>query len=327
MPTHVVDQGATMALEPRVQRLVRVMNKLDRSDGQAVSMAERRAASAAMSRRFKYVVMRRGPKDVTSTDHLVPVQGGRIMVRVHRPPTTGPLPLHVFFHGGGWCVGTVDERDPKCRAIAAGAGCAVASVDYRMAPENTFPTAPEDCYEALCWLHEHADELGIDPTRIAVGGESAGGNLAAVVCLMARDRSGPAIRYQWLDVPATDLTMTQPSITDTPPGLLLDHAAMVEFRANYLTDVDAEVYAPYASPLHANDHRGLPEAWILTCGYDPLRDDGRAYVDKLRAAGVEVQHTHLDGHVHPSFSFTRLVPSAREYEQQAIAALATALHA
>ena len=314
-----------MALEPRVARMVAVMKRMDRGGDQR-PMAEARYLAASMSSRGKYIVMRRGPKDVTSQDLLVPVSGGRILVRLHRSPGPGPHPLHVFLHGGGWCLGSIAERDPKCATIAGGARCAVANVDYRLAPENAYPVAPEDCYAALCWLHDHAAELDLDPTRISVGGESAGGNLAAVVCLMARDRSGPRICHQWLEVPATDLTMSQPSVKDTPPGHLLDYDQMVEFRDLYLTDVDGQVYEAYASPLHASSHADLPPAWILTCGYDPLRDDGRAYADALRAAGVDVRHTHLEGHVHPSFAFTRIVPSAREHEQRAIAALAGALH-
>jgi acetyl esterase len=203
----------------------------------------------------------------------------------------------------------------------------VASVEYRLAPENLYPTAPEDCYAALCWLVEHEEELGIDPTRVSVGGESAGGNLAAVVCLMARDRNGPTIVHQWLDVPATDLTMSQPSVRNTPDGYLLTYRDMVEYRDSYLPDVSLAT-EPYASPLHAAGHgaglRGLPPARILTCGADPLRDDGRVYAEALTAAGVPVEHVHLAGHVHPSFAFTRLVRSATADERGAIASLARA---
>lgn len=313
-----------MPLEPRVRLIVRVLNALDRS-GADQTMVEKRIASAWVARRFPWLVMPIGDRSVTSVDRLAQVDGGRITVRIHRPRRAGRLPLHVFLHGGGWCIGTLEERDPRCRAIAGGAGCVVASVDYRMAPENTYPTAPEDCYGALCWLVEHADELEIDPSRVSVGGESAGGNLAAVVCLMARDRSGPEIRHQWLDVPATDLTMSQPSIHATPPGYLLDYAEMVEYRDHYLPDPEKQVLEPYASPLHAEDLSGLPPASILTCGFDPLRDDGRVYAARLEESGVTVHHTHLAGHVHPSFAFTRLVASARQYEQDSIAALAAAL--
>jgi acetyl esterase len=289
-------------------------------------MTARRLRAAQAARRFSWVVMFPGPRRITASDRLVPVVGGSITVRLYRPDLPGRLPLHVFIHGGGWCGGSVDERDPRCRTIAAGAGCVVASVEYRLAPENSYPTAPEDCYGALEWLVQHAVELQLDPERVSIGGESAGANLAAVVCLMARDRSGPALLYQWLDVPATDLTLAQPSIRSTPAGYLLDYPSMVAYRDNYLPHPAEQALEPYASPLHAEDLTGLPPATILTCGYDPLRDDGRAYATRLTDAGVPVRHIHLDGHVHPSFAFTRLVASARSYEQEAVVALARALH-
>ncbi len=289
-------------------------------------MAQRRIASAATARRFARLVIRKTKAKVTQTDTLVPVDRGRITVRLYRPASAGRLPIHVFLHGGGWCLGTLDERDRRCQAIATGAACVVASVDYRLAPENRYPTAPEDCYAALRWLSDNAGDLDVDASRISISGESAGANLAAVVCLMARDRSGPLIAYQWLDVPATDLTMSQPSVKATPSGYMLDYDQMVDFREHYLADV-GQATEPYASPLHATDLSTLPPAWILTCGADPLRDDGRVYARALLAAGVKVEHTHLAGHVHPSFAFTRLIPSAAAYERDAVAALRQALHA
>jgi acetyl esterase len=232
----------------------------------------------------------------------------------------------VFLHGGGWCVGTLEERDPRCREISAGATCTVASVDYRMAPENAYPVPGEDCYAALCWLVDHAEELGIDPDRVSIGGESAGANLAAVVCLMARDRQGPAIRHQWLDVPATDLTLAQPSVHDVPDGHLLDLATIHEYLDAYLIGDRSKATEPYASPLHAEDLTGLPPAWIMSAEYDKLRDDGVAYAAALKEAGVPVEFQVLAGQVHSTFAFTRLIPAAKAYEREAIAALAAALH-
>lgn len=312
-----------MELEPAVRTIVRIANRIDRGGDGSLSWSRRRQDAATIGRRLRWVVMPSGPQMMIETTEVVPVENGRIDVRVYRP-RAGRLPVHLFLHGGGWCTGNLDERDPRCRTTAAGADCVVVSVDYRLAPENAYPTAPEDCYRALEWVVASADQLDIDPSRIGVSGESAGANLAAVLCLMTRDRSGPAIAHQWLDVPATDLTMTQPSVTSTPSGYLLDHAAMVEFRDAYLTSV-AQQTEPYASPFHAADLTGLPPAWILTCGADPLRDDGRVYAERLRAAGVDVTHEHLAGHVHPSFAFTR-IPSAAAYERAAVAALRSALH-
>ena len=314
-----------MTLDPRVRRLVKLANRLERHDP-SKSMPERRAASLAMAKRGRWLVMPSGPAMASERDLEVPVAGGKIVVRLYVPPGGGPLPLHVFLHGGGWCVGSLLERDPRCRQIASGARCAVASVDYRLAPENAFPTAAEDCYAALSWLVDHARELGFDASRVSVGGESAGANLAAAVCLMARDRQGPALCFQWLDVPAVDSTMSQPTIHSVPDGYLLDMAVLLEFRGCYLPD-DADYTHPYASPLLADSHEGLPPAWIMSCEYDKLRSDGEAYAAALEAAGVPVQFQILAGHVHPSFAFTRVVPSAKRYEQEAIAALSAALHA
>ncbi len=286
-------------------------------------MLERRAGAAATSRRFGRLVMPSGPAMADESDRLVPVRGGRINVRTYRPRVGGTLPLYVFLHGGGFCQGTVDERNSRCRSIAAGAGCVVASVDYRLAPENAWPVPPEDAYDALAWLVEQAFELRIDPERVAIGGESAGANLATVAALMSRDRSGPRLCHQWLDVPATDFTLAQPSHTQVPDGHLLDHDAIVDFRDHYLTD-PAQAQDPYASPLLADDLSGLPPAWIMTAEYDHLRDEGAAYATRLAAAGVPAVHRRLAGHVHPSFAFTRLVPSAKAYEDEAIAALGEA---
>ncbi len=311
-----------LELEPAVRRIVTVANRLDRRD-RSLPWSRRRADAAAANRRLRKVVMPDGPAMHRETTELVRVEGGRIYVRVYRP-RPGRLPVHVFLHGGGWCIGSLDERDPRCRAIAAGADCVVVSADYRMAPENAFPTAPEDCYRVLEWVGAEAERLEVDAGRLSVGGESAGANLAAVMGLMARDRGGPTLAHQWLDVPATDLTMTQPSVGSTPPGYLLDHETMVEYRDTYLLSV-ADQVEPYASPLHAPDLSGLPPAWILTCSADPLRDDGTAYAARLREAGVPVEERRLEGHVHPSFAFTRIA-SAAAYEADAVAALRAALH-
>lgn len=312
-----------MALDPRVQRIVNLMNRLDRDTG--THLVDQRRQSANLATRLGGLVMPKGPTPASTVDIDVPVDGGRIRVRIHRPAGSGPRPLHVFLHGGGWALGTLTERDPKCRQIVAGANCVVASVEYRMAPENAFPTPVEDCYAALVWLVEHATDHGIDPDRVSIGGESAGGNLSAAVCLMARDRSGPKISYQWLDVPAVDLTKSQPSFREVPDGYLLDAATIDAFIEAYVLDPD-QVKDPYASPLFAESHEGLPPAWIMSCEYDKLRDDGVAYAATLREAGVEVHQEILPGHVHPSFAFTRIVPSAADHERRAIAALRAALH-
>jgi acetyl esterase len=322
--TVTTEAPTTIQLEPMVRRIVAVANKLDRGQDTSLPWSRRRHEGASVARRLRGVVMPAGPAMQREAGEWVDVDGGRIYVRIYRP-RSGRLPVHLFVHGGGWCTGGLDERDPRCRTIASGAECVVVSVEYRLAPENRFPTAPEDCYRALEWVVEHSEELDIDPTRISVGGESAGANLAAVLCLMARDRNGPRLVFQWLDVPAVDLTMSQPSVSSTPPGYLLDHPQMVEYRDAYLPDVAAQTH-PYASPFHAADLSGLPPAAILTCGADPLRDDGSVYWARLEDAGVSVTARHLAGHVHPSFAFTRIATAAT-VERDTVAQLRAALHA
>lgn len=315
-----------MPLEPRLRPIVWLAAKVGLNQ-QRPPMPILREQLAQSSRLGGWIVMHRGPKPESTTDHLVGVDGGRIIVRIYRPAAVGdgPLPLYVFLHGGGWCIGSIDERDPRCRSVAAGAECIVASVDYRLAPENQFPTGPEDCYAALCWLVEEAERLGIDPERVAIGGESAGANLAAVVCLMSRDRSGPRLSYQWLDVPSTDATCSQSGFAEVEDGYLLDAEFIDDFYDNYLPDPSLRTH-PYVSPLRAESHRDLPPAWIMSAEFDHLRGDAAAYAAKLREAGVVVHHEQLAGHIHSSPDLTRLLPSSLAYEQRAIAALRANLH-
>ena len=312
-----------MPVHPRLRPLLALQERM--GDDEA-TMPARRLKSTLQARQLGRLVMHAGPK-VATDEVMVPVHGGAIRVRIYRPDGAddGARPLHVFLHGGGWCVGDLDQRDPRCRTIAVGADCVVASVDYRMAPENAYPVPLEDCYAALTWLVANADELGLDATRVSIGGESAGANLAAVVALLARDRGGPALVFQWLDVPATDLTLSQPSIDRLGTGYGLTKPDMERFIEAYLRDVDPKDH--YVSPLHHDDLSGLPPALIATMEYDPLRDDGFAYAQRLREAGVEVEHHDLPGMTHASFALTRLLPLAKQYEATAIAALRRAFSA
>lgn len=310
-----------MTLDPRVRKLLRVSGI--RPNDLSLPPSVRRLQATNLSARGARFVMRMGPDPARALEWMAPVQGGRIRVRILVPNGPGPHPLYVFIHGGGWVNGTVEEREGRCRMISSGANCVVASIEYRLAPENQFPTAPEDCYAALVHLVERAGELNVDASRVAVGGESAGGNLAAALCLMTRDRSGPEIMYQWLDVPATDCTKSQEGHRNVADGYLLDAEAIDEFLDLYFAD-PADHTNPLASPLFAEDLSGLPPAWIMTAEYDKLRGDGVAYAEALTAAGVEAKHIRLAGHVHPSFAFTRIIPTAATYEDQAIAALAAA---
>ncbi len=250
---------------------------------------------------------------------------GPLSVRVYRPRSAppGPLPLVVHFHGGGWTLGTLASGDWICSRVAAAACVLVVSVDYRLAPEHRFPAAAEDCYAALVDVVGRAGELGADPHRVAVMGDSAGGNLAAVACLMARDRGGPRLALQGLVYPATDLTLASPSIEENAHAPVLSRADVVAFRDHYLGGQDPR--HPYASPLHAADLRGLPPALVQVAEHDPVRDDGLRYAAALVAAGVPVRTTTYVGMPHGYLSFPRLCSSAPQAVAELAAALAEAL--
>lgn len=220
-----------------------------------------------------------------------------IPLRVYEPDTTGPRPVFVYFHGGGWVCGTADGHDQLCRSIANAGGCTVVSVDYRLAPEHPFPAALRDCYAATEWVKAHPDILGADADRLVVGGGSSGGNLAAAVALRARDANGPKIGHQFLLYPALDHDITTPSYEENGEGFLLTRREMQWFWEHYLeTPFDGK--NPYAAPLQARDLSGLPPATVVTAGFDPLRDEGATYADRLSEAGVSVEHRLYEGMVH-----------------------------
>jgi acetyl esterase len=243
------------------------------------------------------------PEQVAKVENrTIPAPTGEIPVRIYTPDGTGPFPLLVFFHGGGWIVGDLDSHDAVCRALTNAAACVVLAVGYRLAPEHKFPAATEDCYAATAWAAAHAAELNADPDRIAVGGDSAGGNLSAVVTLLARERSGPRLSFQLLIYPATDCSTEFPSWVENADAPMLDAASMRWCIQHYLND-EADKTNPLASPLLASDFHKLPPALVLTAEYDLLRDEGEAYAEKLKAAGVSVTVRRYDGLVHGFFSY------------------------
>lgn len=259
--------------------------------------AQVRAASAAMQ---------------AAPDSLPPVHavenrtlslgGVEIPVRIYTPAGAGPFPLLMYFHGGGFVLGGLDSHDLTCRNVVRASGYKVISVDYRLAPEHAFPAAPEDCYAATQWAAAHAAELNVDAARIAVGGDSAGGNLAAVVALMARDRGGPKLEKQLLVYPVIDFfshaqSTPYASYRSNAEGYMLTSQAMEDFWALYLANLD-DAANPYASPIRAADLSGLPPALVITAEYDPLRDEGAAYAQRLQAAGVPVTLRHFDDMIH-----------------------------
>ena len=247
-------------------------------------------------------------------------------LRIYRPTGAGnDLPLVLNFHGGGWTLGSPEAGDWLCSAVSRAVGAVVVSVGYRLAPTHRFPAAVDDSYAALEWCAEHAAELGADPSRTAVMGDSAGGNLAAVVCLLARDRSGPPIAQQSLIYPATDLTMSGPSVKVNVDKPVLSVAEMETFRRHYLGDRRDAERDPLASPLLATDHSGLPPALIQVAEHDPLRDDGLRYAQVLRAAGVPVRSTEYVGMPHGFMSFPGLARSAPQALAELTASLTSAL--
>jgi acetyl esterase len=248
---------------------------------------------------------------------------GAIPLRLYRGQGAGkdkPQPALIYFHGGGWVIGDLESHDQACRALANAVPCIVIAVDYRLAPEHKFPAAAEDAIAATAWIAANAARLGIDGARLAVGGDSAGGNLAAVVTLDARDRGGPRIIHQLLIYPATDMRMGFASIARHAEQLPLTRAAMHWFVDHYLRGPQ-DVADWRASPLRAASFAGLPNALVVTAGFDPLGDEGEAYAKALAAAGVAARHERFAGQIHGFLTMGRIV----EDSGRAIALAAAAL--
>ncbi len=277
-----------MPLDPEVPPILELFESMGVPDPATVTPEELRAAMVAPPPEH--------PTPVARVEALeLPGPDGPIATRVFYPGSPN-APLLLYFHGGGWVVGDVSSHDEICRQLCAGADAIVISVDYRLAPETRFPGGLEDCYTATRWAAEHAAELGGDPGRIAVGGDSAGGNLAAAVCLLARERGGPELRHQLLIYPVTDSDFERPSYRDNAEGYLLTRGMMQWFWGQYLED-PGQAGNPLAAPLHA-DLAGLPAATVITAGFDPLRDEGQAFAIKLEAAGVECEYREFKGMIH-----------------------------
>ena len=253
-------------------------------------------------------------EDVVRVEEL---EAGGVPIRMLWGTDESPAPAVVYFFGGGWVTGGLDDVEPSCRRLANAARCVAATVGYRRAPEHPFPAALEDCFAATRWIAEHAPELGLDARRLAIGGASAGGNLAALVCLRARDDGGPALTSQLLVYPVTDYRADTPSMRESTDPCFLDNRSMEWFWSLYLDD---ERDADAAAPLRAGDLRGLPPALVITAEHDPLRDEGERYVERLREAGVDAELERYDGMVHGFFSMSRL-PQSRAAVERAAASL------
>ena len=308
-----------MALDPDAERVLEMVRASGRPPYETLSPAEARALFLAGRE-----VLALDPAPVAVTRDVV--GPGGVPLRLYRGAGTDAaamLPALVYFHGGGWVIGDLDSHDSVCRHLANAARCAVVSVDYRLAPDHKFPAAVDDCFAATSWVATEATSLAIDRDHIAVGGDSAGGNLAAVVSLLARDRGAPRLRYQLLAYPATEASMAHRSIARFAEGFLLTRATMRWFYDCYLRS-PADVEDWRASPLRAADLAGVPPALVLTAGFDPLCDEGEAYASRLQDHGVAVTHRHYPDQIHGFLSAGKIIRAAVPALDEIAAALRAA---
>jgi acetyl esterase len=305
-----------MPLDPQVQAMMEQVAALGFPPAHTVSPEQARANGRARPRA-------RGPEVARVEDRKIPGPASQLPVRIYTPEGTGPFPSLVWFHGGGWVVGDLDTADATARYLAVGSNCVVVSVDYRLAPETKFPGPVEDCYHATRWAMQNCASINAEPGKLAVGGDSAGGNLAAGVCLMSRDRGGPAPVFQLLVYPVTDRNFATESYRSNAEGYQLSRDGMVWYWDHYLQS-DADASHPYAAPLQARDLSELPPAIVITAEFDPLRDEGEAYARRLETAGVSTTCTRYDGMIHGFFGMAAAVDQGKQAVDQATSMLRAA---
>ncbi|MFC6719857.1 alpha/beta hydrolase [Natrialbaceae archaeon GCM10025810] len=292
MATEESDASSGDAPHPEIEGMLEMMSTMPSPPFRALSAEGARTIAGEM------FPLPDDPEPVGDVmDLLIPGPSGDLPIRVYVPEVEGPHPALIYLHGGGWVVGDTDMFDPTCRALTNAAERIVVSVDYRLAPEHPFPAPVKDSYAAAEWVMENAEAMQIDADRVAIGGDSAGGQLAASVAQLARDRDGPSFERQVLIYPVTDYAFDTPSYEENAEGYLLSKADMQWFWEQYLRD-EIDGRNPYAAPLQANDLSDLPPATVVTCGFDPLRDEGAAYAEKLEEAGVDVNHIKYDDCIH-----------------------------
>lgn len=291
-------------LDPQVEMMLDLLNDYD------ISLS---ADDVAESRQQLDTMMDLAGDDPVSVgnvaDVTIPVEGRELSARAYVPEGEGPFPTVAFFHGGGFVLGSLDGYDNLCRLLAKRSECLVVSVDYRLAPEHPWPAALEDTYAATQWLSNNAERFSGDGNRLAVAGDSAGGNLSATVSLLARERGMPDIDRQILLYPATTYLEPMESRAENASGYFLTAEDLVWFVKHYVEN-ELDAYNPLAFPLSARDLSNLPPAFVLTCGFDPLRDEGIAYADRLREAGVEVEHANYGSMIHGFLNMEGIVDGA-----------------
>lgn len=304
------DQGEFFLLHPQTRTLLALIER-----GGVPPLESLSPAAARVQYRDRRHLLQPAPRPVAAVAELL-AEGpnGPIPMRLYRPipeasDRASPVPVLVYFHGGGFVIGDLETHDSVCRELTALSGCAVLAVDYRLAPEHRFPAAVLDCVAATRWLRDHAQELALDPERIAVGGDSAGGTLAAVVAIDARERGDLAIAFQLLVYPVTDMRCASPSYTENGRGYLLTADTMRYFAAHYLAD-GSQADDWRASPLLHPNLANLPPALVLTAGYDPLRDEGVAYAERLTSAGCRASTVSFPRQIHGFVTMGKLIDEA-----------------
>ena len=307
-------KGSALPHDPQVRLFLDQIRELGAPPMSEQTPAEARAGFAALA-----AVAGPPEQAAAAEDRRIPGPAGDIPVRIYRPESDRPLPVVVYFHGGGFVIGDIATHDTICQRLAVGVPAVVVSVDYRLAPEHPFPSAVEDCDAATDWVVAHAAELGGDAAYLAVAGDSAGGNLAAVVARRARDAGGPPIAFQLLVYPVTDMTRSYPSHLESGTGYLLDTETMTWFIESYLGGADPG--QSDASPLLADDLSGLPPALVVTAEFDPLRDEGEAYAERLRQAGVPVTASRYDGMIHAFYGMDSIFDAAKRATSETVTAL------
>jgi acetyl esterase len=307
-----------MALDPQARMILDYLATLGEPEISTLSVQQARALARKRP-------LPAGPAADVSERRMITGATG-LKLRVYKPEGAhGELGGLLFFHGGGFVTGDLEGHDALCRQLAVGAGCAVVSVDYRLAPEHKFPSAVDDAYAATCWVHEHADELGIDRRRLAVAGDSAGGNLAAVVARLAKEQRNPTLQFQLLLYPVTDLrSFDTESYLQNATGMFLTRDAMRWFARHYLSS-EQDANDPRASPLCANNLTGMPPALIITASHDPLRDEGAAYAALLASAHNQVKLLCYPGMIHGFVSMYPFLDKGRDAIRECTDALSAAL--